>query len=148
MRNLFIISGLILGVGAMAQAQTADPFATVAAQQAFVTKTCAGCHNDKLKTGGFTWSKIDLNHPEREAELTEKVIHILRAGMMPPPGIPRPDRATMDAFIVSLERSIDKAAMAQPNPGAPSLHRLNRTEYRNAIRDLLGLDIDVSQLLP
>src|SRR5437764_475322 len=68
--------------------------------------------------------------------------------MMPPPGIPRPDRATMDAFIVSLERSMDKAAMAQPNPGAPSLHRLNRTEYRNANRDLLGLDVDVAQLLP
>jgi hypothetical protein len=132
----------------MAQAQTGETFTTVAAQQAFVAKTCAGCHNDKLKTGGFTWSKIDLNHPEQEAELTEKVIHILRAGMMPPPGIPRPDRETMDAFIVSLERSIDKAAMAQPNPGAPSLHRLNRTEYHNAIRDLLGLDIDVSQLLP
>ena len=148
MRKYLIINGLILVVAAAAKAQTADPFATVAAKQAFVNKTCVGCHNDKLKTGGFTWSKIDLNHLEKSAELSEKVIHILRAGMMPPPGIPRPDRATMDGFIVSLERSIDKAASAQPNPGAPALHRLNRTEYRNAIRDLLGLDADVAQLLP
>ena len=148
MRKCLIFNCLLLAVAAAANAQTADPFATVAAQQAFVNKTCAGCHNDKLKTGGFTWSKIDLNHLEQSAELSEKVIHILRAGMMPPPGIPRPDRATMDGFIVSLERSIDKAASAQPNPGAPALHRLNRTEYRNAIRDLLGLDADVAQLLP
>ena len=148
MRSLFLINVLLLTAAAVAQAQSTDPFSTVAAQQALVTKNCAGCHNDKLKTGGFTWSKIDLNHPIESAELTEKVIHILRAGIMPPPGIPRPDRATMEAFIVSLERSMDKAALAQPNPGAPSLHRLNRTEYRNAIRDLLGLDVDVTQLLP
>src|SRR5258708_36800114 len=84
MRSLFLINGLMLTAALHAQAQPADPFATVAAQQAFVTKTCAGCHNDKLKTGGFTWSKIDLNHPEQSAELSEKVVHIRRTRAMPP----------------------------------------------------------------
>ena len=148
MRKCLIINSLLLAAASACAAQTADPFATPAAQQAFVNKTCLGCHNDKLKSGGFSWTKIDLNHPEQSPELTEKVIHILRSGMMPPPPVPRPDRPVMDAFIASLEKGIDKAAMQQPNPGAPALHRMNRTEYANAIRDLLSVDIDVATLLP
>ena len=120
----------------------------VPAQQALVKQYCAGCHNDKLKSGGFSWTKIDLAHPDQNAEQTEKVIRKLRAGMMPPPGMPRPDAAHVAAFATSLETAIDQAAALHPNPGRPALHRLNRTEYHNSIRDLLDLDVDVASLLP
>ncbi len=128
-------------------AQTAETL-PVAAQQALVNRYCAGCHNDKLKSGGFSWTTIDLAHPARNAERAEQVIRFLRAGMMPPPGVPRPDAATIRSFAASLENAIDQASAADPNPGAPALHRLNRIEYRNSVRDLLDLDVDVASLLP
>ena len=129
-------------------AQNTDNFSTPAAQQAFITKTCSACHNDKLKSGNFSWANIDLAHPDRSAQSLEKAINMLHAGMMPPPGIPRPDVTTMKAFVASLETGIDRAAAIHPNAGAPALHRLNRTEYHNSIRDLLGIDVDVATLLP
>ena len=129
-----------LGTAALAAAQ-ADP-------QLFVSKSCLGCHNEKLKSGGFTWTKVDLAHPEQTAAEAEKALHMLQVGMMPPPGVPRPDAAALREFAGSLAAKIDAAAKAHPNPGAPALHRLNRTEYKNAIRDLLGLDVDVAALLP
>ena len=86
--------------------QSADSL-TPAAEQALVTKYCAGCHNDKLKSGGFSWNTIDLTHAERNAAQVEKVARFLRAGMMPPPGIPRPDAATNKNFAASLENAID-----------------------------------------
>jgi len=121
---------------------------SVANQQALVNKYCAVCHNDKLKSGGFSWQTIDLAHPSQNAERSEQVIRFLHAGMMPPPGMPRPDAATLKNFASSIAGGIDKAASAEPNPGAPALHRLNRTEYHNSIRDLLDLDVDVASLLP
>ena len=109
---------------------------------------CSGCHNDKLKSGGFSLTAVDLTRPQRTAEPAEKVIRKLHAGMMPPPGLPRPDATMTKAMTNLLETEIDKAATVQPNPGRPALHRLNRTEYANAVRDLLSLSIDVSTLLP
>ena len=144
MTKFIILSGLALA----ARGQTGETFATAAAQQAFVDKTCAGCHNDKLKSGGFTWTKVDLAHPEKTPAAAESAIRMLKAGMMPPPGIPRPPAATMKAFTRSLEDSVDRGAAVHPNAGAPALHRLNRTEYHNAIRDLLALDVEVGALLP
>jgi hypothetical protein len=129
-------------------AQNTDNFSTSASQQAFISKTCSACHNDKLKSGNFSWANVDLAHPDRSAQSLEKAINMLHAGMMPPPGIPRPDSATMKAFVASLETGIDRAAAIHPNAGAPALHRLNRTEYHNSIRDLLGIDVDVASLLP
>jgi cytochrome c551/c552 len=121
----------------------------VATEQALVTRYCASCHNDKLKSGGFSWTKINLAHVDAKAEQTEKAILKLRAGMMPPAGAPRPDAATLKAFAAALENGIDQVAGAHPNPGTgPALHRLNRTEYRNSIHDLLALDVDVTSLLP
>ena len=117
-------------------------------QQAFVNKNCAGCHNEKVKSGSFSWTGVDLAHPDRSAASIEKAVRMLRAGMMPPPGIPRPDAATMRSFVTSLETGVDQAAAVRPNAGAPALHRLNRTEYRNSIRDLLGVDVDAASLLP
>jgi len=113
-----------------------------------VNQYCAGCHDDQLKSGGVSLAQLDFTHPEKNAELAEKVIHKVSAGMMPPPGMPRPDAAALKLFTTSLETAIDQAAAAHPNPGRPPLHRLNRTEYANSIRDLLAIDVDAAALLP
>ena len=113
-----------------------------------VTKYCLTCHNDKAKTGSLSLEKLDADHPAADAETWEKAIRKLRAGLMPPAGMPRPDRAALDAFRASLEKSIDVAATQNPNPGVTALHRLNRTEYANAIRDLIAIDVDASTILP
>ncbi|MBZ5604098.1 MAG: DUF1592 domain-containing protein [Acidobacteriia bacterium] len=117
-------------------------------QKAFVDRYCAGCHNDKLKSGGFSWNRVDLANPGRSADQLEKVIRKLDSGMMPPAGMPRPDAASNRAFVRSLEDAVDQDAARHLNPGRPPLHRLNRTEYANSVRDLLGVDIDVASLLP
>lgn len=119
-----------------------------AKEHAAFTRYCSMCHNDKLKSGGFSLDRIDFAHPARSAEQAERAIRKLNAGMMPPRGMPRPDAPTEKAMVEFLETSIDKAATTQPNPGRPALHRLNRTEYANAVRDLLDIDIDVKPILP
>ncbi len=130
----------------VAGAQT--PAMAPAEQSALTNRVCSGCHNDKLKSGGMTLTRLDFAHPEQNAELAEKVIQKVRAGLMPPAGIPRPDAATLNAFAAGLEQNVDKFAAAHPNPGRPSLHRLNRFEYANSVRDLLALDIDPAAYLP
>jgi hypothetical protein len=117
-------------------------------QQDLVDKYCVTCHNEKAKTGGLVLEKMDADHPAPNAELWEKVIRKLRAGLMPPAGAPRPDRAALEALRGTLEASIDRAAQAKPNPGATVLHRLNRNEYANAIRDLIAVDVDAATILP
>ena len=120
-----------------------------APQRALVDKYCVTCHNQKIKTGGLTLDNKDLNHVAEGAELWEKVIRKVRGGMMPPQGMPRPDQPTLDGFATWLETSIDRAAAVNANPGRVGLHRLNRTEYGNALRDLLDLDVpEVAALLP
>ena len=139
---------LLLATFAAAWAIAAvTPDAGASARAGF-NRYCNGCHNDKLKSGGFSLTAVDLTRPQRTAEPAEKVIRKLHAGMMPPPGLPRPDAAMTKAMTHLLETEIDKAATAQPNPGRPALHRLNRTEYANAVRDLLNVTIDVNTLLP
>jgi Protein of unknown function (DUF1592)/Protein of unknown function (DUF1588)/Protein of unknown function (DUF1585)/Protein of unknown function (DUF1587)/Protein of unknown function (DUF1595)/Planctomycete cytochrome C len=117
-------------------------------QQELVNKYCVTCHNERAKTGGIVLEKIDVDHPGASAELWEKVIRKLRAGLMPPSGAPRPDRAVLDKFRASLETAIDQAAASKPTPGATALHRLNRTEYANAVRDLIAVDVDMATILP
>lgn len=117
-------------------------------QRATIKQHCSGCHNGRLKSGGFSWSETDLAHPSGSAESIEKAIRKVRAGMMPPPGMPRPAEAALKSFASSLEHAVDEAALANPNPGRPALHRLNRTEYANAVRDLLGFEVDAKSLLP
>lgn len=109
---------------------------------------CVLCHNDKLRTSGLTLESVDLTQPARNAEVLEKVIGKLRLGMMPPQGLPQPSAAVRQSLIVWLENSLDRAAAQNPNPGRSLLHRLNRTEYANAIEDLLGLKVNVASLLP
>lgn len=117
-------------------------------KKAFVKQYCMDCHNGAKPAGGFSMASLDASHPEIDAKQWEKAVVKLRAGMMPPAGAPRPDSASLKAFATSIETGIDKVAFARPNPGAPALHRLNRTEYANSVRDLLDLDIDVTTLLP
>src|SRR6185436_10430982 len=93
--------------------------------------------------------QLDVANVGERTDVWEKVVRKLRGGVMPPAGLPRPDEATYQAFIVSLETSLDRAAAAHPNPGrTEAFHRLNRTEYANTIRDLLAIDVDVEALLP
>jgi mono/diheme cytochrome c family protein len=117
-------------------------------QKSLVTKYCVTCHNDRAKTGGLSLQKVNLDGVPEGAETWEKVVRKLRGGMMPPLGAPRPEQANIDGFVSFLESSIDRAALASPNPGRSPLHRLNRSEYANAIRDLLALEIDTSAYLP
>jgi mono/diheme cytochrome c family protein len=117
--------------------------------RAVVSQYCVSCHSARLKTAGVDLESLDFASVGANAEIWEKVIAKLRAGSMPPPGRPRPDHATYDAVAASLEREVDRAWNATPNPGrVAAVHRLNRVEYNNAIRDLLALDVDVKPLLP
>jgi uncharacterized protein DUF1592/uncharacterized protein DUF1588/uncharacterized protein DUF1587/uncharacterized protein DUF1585/uncharacterized protein DUF1595 len=109
---------------------------------------CETCHNDRLKTGGLSLESLPVERVAADAETWEKVIRKVRAGLMPPAGAKRPERAALDTFAASIETAIDRAASANPNPGRAPLHRMNRAEYSNAIRDLLSLDVDTTTLLP
>jgi hypothetical protein len=114
-----------------------------------LTKYCVACHNDRTRTGNLTLESVDTEHVERSAETWEKVVVKLRGRAMPPSGVRRPDNATYDSAAGWLEAALDRAAGANPNPGRPAgLHRLNRTEYANAIRDLVGVEIDAASMLP
>jgi mono/diheme cytochrome c family protein len=124
----------------------ASPVATSA--QATIDRYCATCHSPRVKAGGLVLDARPVANAAREPETWEKVIRKVRTGMMPPAGAPRPDRAALDSLAAAVETTLDRAAAAAPNPGAPALHRLNRTEYGNAVRDLLDLPIDADALLP
>jgi len=114
-----------------------------------LSKYCFTCHNDKRKVGGLVLENKDLTNVGPDADTWEKVVRKLRMGSMPPPGMPRPDLQTTDKFVAELETQLDHEAALHPNPGrTQALHRLNRAEYANAVRDLLGLDADTAALLP
>jgi mono/diheme cytochrome c family protein len=119
-----------------------------AAQTAVVAKYCVSCHSERAKSGGLSLEGLDLSKPAAHADTWEKVILKLRGGLMPPAGMPRPPEPARVALVSYLESSLDAAAVAAPNAGRPALHRLNRAEYANAIRDLLALEVDAAVLLP
>jgi hypothetical protein len=122
------------------------------AHRAVVDRYCAGCHNSRVTTAatatGIMFDRADLNYVASDPLIWEKVIRKLRTGAMPPEGSPRPDRATEDALAAFIESRLDREALERPSPGRPSVHRLNRAEYSNAIRDLFALEIDAATLLP
>ncbi len=122
--------------------------ADAASEAAVINKYCTACHNDKMKSGGLSLASADLANIPANAETWEKVIRKLRTGSMPPQGVPHPDQAASDGLAKYLEDSLDRAAAANPNPGRAAMHRLNRAEYANAVRDLLALDVDSTALLP
>src|SRR6266705_5749504 len=128
-----------------------DPSTTPAAlspQRATINSYCVTCHNEKAKTAGLMLDRINVEKVGESAPVWEKVIRKLRTNAMPPAGAPRPDKATYDSLATYLETSIDRAAAAKPNPGTHTLHRLNRAEYANAVRDLLAVEVDAQTLLP
>jgi hypothetical protein len=113
-----------------------------------VRRVCAACHNDQLKTGNLSLSTFDVAKAPEQAEIAERMIRKLRAGMMPPPGVPRPAGDTLDELASTLETIMDQHAASAPNPGDRPFQRLNRTEYAASIRELLGLEIDPNAFLP
>jgi cytochrome c5 len=121
----------------------------VVPSKTFVDTYCVTCHNQRLKTGGLALDGLDVANVGEHAAEWEKVVVKLRAGLMPPSGVRRPAQTVIDEFTSSLENALDRAAMADPNPGRTEpLHRLNRAEYQNAVRDLLGFEVDASNWLP
>ncbi|HLG58270.1 MAG TPA: DUF1592 domain-containing protein [Vicinamibacterales bacterium] len=128
-------------LGVSAAPSGADP-------RAVLDKYCVTCHNQRTKTAGLTLDALDLAEVPAHADVWEKVVRKVRVGMMPPQGMPRPDQATQRALVGWLETTLDRAAATTPKPGRSTVHRLNRAEYANAIRDLLALDVDPAALLP
>ena len=114
----------------------------------FVKQYCVTCHNQRLKTGGLVLETLNVDGVGPDAETWEKVVRKVSTGMMPPAGARRPERAALDAFAANIAARLDRAADPKANLTTPALHRLNRTEYKNAIHDLLDLDVDVATLLP
>jgi mono/diheme cytochrome c family protein len=135
-------------VTGVSQTPASSTAAVGAPSAALLTQYCVTCHNARAKAGGLTLDPAELAQIDRHAEIWEKVIRKLQTGMMPPSGAPRPGRPAVDGFVTALQAQIDRAAAAKPFAGTPALHRLNRAEYSNAIRDLLALDVDAASLLP
>ena len=127
---------------------TRRPTPSIDTQRPLLDRYCVTCHNDRVRTANLSLQGLDLANVPDHAELWEKVIRKLRAGVMPPPDLPRPPLAEYEGLRDWLESEVDRAAATRPSPGSVVLHRLNRTEYANAIRDLLDLRIDAATLLP
>ena len=126
----------------------ASSSATATAHRATLDKYCVSCHKAPTPVAGLRLDTLDTANFETDGATWEKLARKLRNREMPPVGVPRPDAATYDALVQYIETGRDRLAQAKPNPGRPTLHRLNRTEYGNAVRDLLALEIDVAELLP
>jgi hypothetical protein len=133
---------------AAAASRVTSPVRSLTAPRALLDQYCVTCHNDKTKKANLTLESLDLNTVGDHPALWEKVVRKLRAGLMPPPGVRRPPLVEYEGLRNWLETEIDRKAATRPNPGSVILHRLNRTEYANVIRDLLDLEIDATTLLP
>ena len=143
---LMVSAGVIRPAAVGPEPQTAAP---AGSERDLLARYCVTCHNARLRTAGLALDALNLTNVGEDADTWEKVVRKLRSGAMPPSGRPQPDKPVREAFVAWLEDSLDAAARAHPDPGRPAtLHRLNRAEYKNAIRDLLSLDVDVSSLLP
>lgn len=143
-----------LAAGALAAApqssspSTAANGSTVDPNRALLNRYCVTCHNQRLRTAKLAFDTMDLSHPEKDALIWERAIRKLRGGMMPPPGAARPPVEAVASFATYLENSLDKAAVAHADPGSVRIHRLNRAEYANAMRDLFDINVDAAALLP
>ena len=154
LRVATLIAGLAVAFLSVAQAKPASAGPqgtpeTEGTEQALVNRYCLGCHNDQALRGGLSLEGTALERVADHEALWERVLRKLRAGAMPPNGSPRPDSAAYGELVSFLETALDSRAATTPNPGrTETFRRLNRTEYRNAVRDLLALDVDVATLLP
>ena len=133
----------VRSAAAASQEQPAAP-----PDRAMLDRYCLGCHNDRLQTAGLSLQGRDIGDVAADPAVWEKVLGKLRTGDMPPPDRPRPTDAEAEPIMAWLEASLDQVALDNPNPGRPAVHRLNRTEYGRAVRDLLDLEVDVAALLP
>ena len=150
-RTLLLVTVALAGcmtVAAQAPSSVSNAAPSATSERALLDQYCVTCHSDKAKTGNLSLQNLDLATAGDHAELWERVVRKLRAGLMPPPGVRRPPLPQYEGLRDWLENEIDRKAAARPNPGSVVLHRLNRTEYANVIRDLLDLQIDVTTLLP
>ena len=148
--GLVFLAG-VSGLVSRAEAQSASSSTEVPEARAVLDRYCVSCHNDRSRQAGLTLQTIDTDHIgqiQPEVEIWEKVVRKLRARTMPPAGRPRPGSEMYASVASSLESALDHASATSPNPGRRPVHRLNRVEYRNAIRDLLALEIDERALLP
>ncbi|MYC65189.1 MAG: DUF1592 domain-containing protein [Acidobacteriia bacterium] len=116
--------------------------------QALVKQYCTACHNDDAQTAGVSLQGLDPARPDLDPALWERVLRKVGSGEMPPSGLPAPEQSQRSEFVARLEQALDAAARANPDPGRPPAHRLNRAEYSNAVRDLLHLDLDLTTMLP
>jgi mono/diheme cytochrome c family protein len=150
MRLFLVLMGVALATSSVSVYPQPGPDpAAAGSRQALVAQYCVTCHNDRAKTGGLSLESMSVTAVAEHPRVWETVVQKLRGDLMPPPGRPRPDRAAARDLVAYLEASLDRAAEERPDPGrTEALHRLNRAEYRNAVRDLLSLDIDVSAMLP
>ena len=139
---LVVCFGILVPLG---NAQSQNP---ATSNRALLQRYCAGCHNNQLKTADVTLQGLDLSSVADKAELLEKVLRKVKSGQMPPAGAPRPDSAASTGFRQWLEGALDAESAAHPNPGRPVIHRLNRAEYSNAVRDVFDLDVNPGSLLP
>ena len=121
--------------------------ASTTLQRALIDQYCITCHNQRLRTAGLTLDTAAVNDVAGSAAIWEKVLRKVRTGAMPPPSMPRPDKTALDTFTSRLETALDQASSADPNPGRVAVHRLNQAEYANAVRDLLGLEVDGRSLV-
>jgi mono/diheme cytochrome c family protein len=137
---------LVLAIPPAARAWQQTP--PVAAHAAVIRQYCAGCHNDKLKTADVSFTTADLGRVADNPGLWEKALRKVRTSQMPPAGLPKPSAEARQALVNYLETELDHAAAVHPDPGRPTIHRLNRAEYSNAIRDLLALDVKPGENLP
>src|SRR4051794_10023220 len=133
---------------ASAAAKAAVGSLSIDEQNKLVAQNCGTCHSEKMKAGDLVLAGFDAAKVTEHPDVTEKMIRKLRAGMMPPPGARRPDPATIKAFVETLEAKMDAASTLNPNPGWRPFQRLNRAEYHAAVKDLLGIDVDVNAFLP
>ena len=116
--------------------------------QRLIDRYCISCHNEEMNTASFRLDNVDLAHVSENGEIWEKVIHKLRTEEMPPIDRPQPSKGARKALLSHLATTLDAVAIKDPDPGRPAVHRLNRSEYANAIRDLLALEIDSHEFLP
>jgi mono/diheme cytochrome c family protein len=153
-KKILLIAGLVVplsvvvlyGQTAASQAGARAKAPDVSSQRELLDEYCVVCHNSRAKTANLELDKLDLEHLDKHAEKAELVVKRLRAGLMPPSGMPRPDVATINNLASWFEKELDRAGATHRPP--PGIHRLNRTEYTNAIRDVLGLSVDAAKFLP
>ncbi len=146
---LVFLTGLAAAFSSIVSSQAQRPkTGDFSNQRALVEEYCIGCHNREAMTGGISLEGREFNKVGADAEVWEKVLRKVSTGQMPPPNMPRPDAKAVSQFVDWLEGALDHAARINPNPGRPAVHRLNRAEYSNAIRDLLAVDIKPGLSLP